>query len=203
MNKFFVKNIVVCIAVTLVSFMLVACGSAGSSITDDQTSVQATDNQANQYYALILFDNDNKPELAVSEDDYLSVYSIDEEGVIHTLISGLYSIAPAYYERKGIVEEWSRWNGGGDEGSYASSYYIVTKTNPYEEGRTSDFGYEYNAVYDEDGNWTGTGIISYNENGSSITEEEYKVIFERYQISEWSDNAEEKEEGRTGTKSFF
>ncbi len=178
--------------------------SAYISLIDEFEESEAESNDQSYKYGLIYFDSDDIQELFVWQDTYssISVYTVNGSSKVICLVDNMCSVAPSYYERKGIIEQWSRWNGGGDEGSYAGNYYVVTAEAPYTDGRKPDFGYEYNAIYGEDGNWTGTGKTEYFSQGELITEKAYKKIFEAYQISEWSDDAEKKEEGRVGRREF-
>lgn len=178
--------------------------SAYISLIDGFEQSEAENNDQGYRYGLIYFDKDDIQELFVWKDAYssISVYTIDNSGKVICLVDNMRSEFPSYYERKGIIEKWSRWNGGGDEGSYAGDYYVITVEAPYTDARKPDFGYEYNASYDEDGKWTGTGKTEYFSKGELITEDEYEKIFEAYQISEWTDDADAKEEGRVGRTEF-
>lgn len=219
-------TVLVIVMVMILSIMLTACGENSekipttisttdievikSAITKSKEDISAylslLDMQEESlltHYALVYIDNNDKQELVIGKDDFINVYSISTDGVIACLVSNLNSVSSSYYERKGVIEEWIRFDGGGDDGSYAGYYYVITEDNPYDEDRKPDFGYEYNAVYDEDGNWTETGITDYYSDGNKVSEVIYKEIFEQHQISEWYDDAEEKEEGKVGRRSFF
>lgn len=137
-------------------------------------------------FSLIYLDNDTIPELVIYDTYYgkYSVYTIKNNSV-KCLIDSLTTVEMTYFEGKNIISTFFRWNGGGDEGGYASRYYQLGQ---YSETLTDDsipsFEFSYSAVYDKNGEWTGDGINSYYQKGKNIDETDYNQIFVDFNISD-------------------
>ena len=134
--------------------------------------------------------------------EYLNVYSMDEYGTVYQLVEDAYTSAPYYYEGTGVLSLFSTWGGGGDEGSYAEDYYIVSETDSYTYGREGDFGYEYNATYDFNGDWTGGGEYTFYVYGSEATKDEFLDVLTSYGISAYEAGDANVEAGCVGYSSF-
>jgi len=157
-----------------------------------QTAVQlywqiiADDDTEKNAFSLIYLDDDDIPELVVL-DEYLDEYSIYtiKDGTIECIVDSMITVEMTYYERKNIISTFSRWNGGGAEGSYSIAYYQMDK---YAETLTDDhmpsLQLTYNATYNEHGEWSGTGITSYYENGKEIDETAYNQIIADFNIAQ-------------------
>ncbi len=135
-------------------------------------------------FSLRYLDEDDIPELVVWDyyDDTYSVYTV-KDAKSFCLIDSMAATELDYYEYSGIVASFARWNGGGDEGGYGWSYYQISadKTLAYDEPILS---YEYNAVNDEEGNWTGEGVTQYYHLGQEIDEAAYQQIADELGIVE-------------------
>ena len=128
-------------------------------------------------FSLIYLDEDDVPELVAWDHYYLtySVYTV-KDGKSFCLIDSMPTVELDYYEYSGIVSAFARWNGGGDEGGYGSYYYQISgdKTLTYHDEPL--LCYEYDAVNDKEGNWTGEGVTQYYHLGQEIDEAEYQQI---------------------------
>lgn len=183
---------------TLLCLFLCACYADNANTTLEQTSPTAYSASVQSYlqiiadkgtdenaFALIYLDDDDIPELVVYDRYYdkYSVYTI-KNGFVECLIDSMITVEMSYFERKNIVSMFFRWNGGGDEGGYANVFYQLAQ---YSETLTANsipsFEFYYNAVYNENGEWTGDGIIEYYEKGKEIDETIYNQIIIDLDIS--------------------
>lgn len=149
-------------------------------------------------FSLIYLNEDDIPELVVSDQYYLtySIYTV-KDGKSFCLIDSMATVELDYYEHSGIVSSFARWNGGGDEGGYGESYYQISGDKTLTDDDVSTLSYSYNAVNDEEGNWTGEGVTRYYHLGQEIDEAAYRQIADELGIVEGSekycgDNAYEK-----------
>ena len=137
------------------------------------------------YFSLNYLNEDDIPELVVWNhyDMEYSVYTV-KDGKPFCLIDSMPTVELDYYEYSGIVAAFARWNGGGDEGGYGWSYYQINgdKTLTYDDEPTLSFSYD--AVNDEEGNWTGEGITQYYYLGREIDEAAYQQIEDELGIIE-------------------
>ncbi len=132
-------------------------------------------------FSLIYLDNDDIPELVVF-DGYYSAYSIYtvKEGALSCMVDFFSTVELTYFERSGIIAGFARWNGGGDEGGYGRYYYTVSADAMITDDTAPALSYDYNAVYDEAGNYTGEGVIRYYSLGAETDE----ALFQE-KLSEW------------------
>ncbi len=149
-------------------------------------------------FSLIYLDEDDMPELVVIDHYYLtySVYTV-KDGKSFCLIDSMAAVELDYYERSGIVSAFARWNGGGDEGGYGETYYQISGDKTLTDDDVSTLSYSYNAVNDEEGNWTGEGVTRYYHLDREIDEASYQQIADELGIVEGrekycGDNAYEK-----------
>ena len=128
-------------------------------------------------FALIYLDEDDMPELVIWDHYYLtySVYTV-KDGKSFCLIDSMATVALEYYEYSGIVSAFARWNGGGDQGSYSSCYYQVSGDKTITDDDEPMMYYIYDAVYDEEGKWTGGGVTQYYYMGQEIDEAAYEKM---------------------------
>ena len=142
-------------------------------------------------FSFIYLDEDNIPELVVLDRtwDKYSIYTV-RDGNIKCLVDSVTTVEMSYYEHKNIVSTFYRSNGGGDEGEYTSTYYQL---NQYPTALTDDtipsFAFSYQAVYDENGDWTGEGINKYYKLGEEIDKAAYDRIFADFDISQMDDTS--------------
>ncbi len=138
-------------------------------------------------FSLIYLDKDDIPELVVwdVDDGKDSVYTV-KDGRSFCLIDSMPTVS--YYEYSGIVAAIARWNGGGDEGGYGWYYYQINGDKTLTNDDEPILSYEYNAVNDEEGNWTGEGVTQYYHIGQEIDEETYLQMADELGIVE--DNRE-------------
>lgn len=141
-------------------------------------------------FSLIYLDRDDVPELVVYDTAYgtYSIYTV-KDGNAFCMVDSMVTVEMSYFEKTGIVAQFARWNGGGDEGGYGCSYYQVSREQTLADGAVPQCHYRYDAVNDADGNWTGEGITKYyqrDEEGSSkeIDEAAYRKIEEALGIVE-------------------
>jgi hypothetical protein len=137
-------------------------------------------------FSLIYLDDDAVPELVILDRYHsrYSIYTIKDSSVI-CLVDYITTVEMTYYERRGVISAFYRWNGGGDEGSYASACYQIDQhSEPLTDASLPDFEFTYSAVYDENGQWTGTGTINYFTKGEEIGETAYYQILTGLNISQ-------------------
>ena len=141
-------------------------------------------------FSLIYLDRDDVPELVVYDTAYgtYSIYTV-KDGNAFCMVDSMVTVEMSYFEKTGIVAQFARWNGGGDEGGYGCSYYQVSREQTLADGAVPQCHYRYDAVNDADGNWTGEGITKYyrmDEEGSSkeIDEASYRKIAGELGITE-------------------
>lgn len=154
----------------------------------------------NALYSLIFLDGDGIPEL-VAYDSYdltYSVYTVKDDALF-CLADALGTVELTYFEQTGILCEFARWNGGGDEGGYGRSYYRVDHDRTLTDDDTPILNYVYNAVYDKENVYTGEGITEYFSMGEETDETSYEKLAENLGITEGdekacSEHALEKEE---------
>lgn len=128
-------------------------------------------------FSLIYLDDDEIPELVICDRGYgtYSVYTV-KNGTAFCMIDSMATVEMSYFERKGVVSCFARWNGGGDEGGYSWSYYQVTEDKALVDGDVPVLHDSYDAVYDEEGNWTGEGITKYYHMDQEIDEASYQKL---------------------------
>lgn len=136
----------------------------------------------NTWYSLIYLDADDIPELVARDNtdyDSYSIYTVND-GQLFCMADSLSTVEFTYYEKSGVIAEFDRWNGGGDEGGYGESYYQVSRTQAltYDDDTPPLLSYSYNAVYDGEGAYTGTGVTDYYHKGNQIDEAEYQALLD-------------------------
>ena len=132
----------------------------------------------NAEFSLIYLDGDAVPELVILDRYYnrYSIYTIKDSSAV-CLVDYITTVEMSYYEHCGAISAFYRWNGGGDEGSYANAYYQIDQhSEPLTDDSIPDFEFTYNAVYDENSQWTGTGTVNYSVKGEEIDEAAYQQI---------------------------
>ena len=152
----------------------------------------------NPYFSLIYLDEDDIPELVAWDHDYInrSVYTVKDD-MVFCLIDSMSTVG--YFEYSGIIAAFESWNGGGDEGGYGWSYYQISGDKTLTNDDEPILSYEYNAVNDEEGNWTGEGVTQYYHLGQEIDEETYRQMADELGIAEecregfWHDSHEKPE----------
>ncbi|MCM1216584.1 MAG: hypothetical protein NC331_10220 [Lachnospiraceae bacterium] len=151
-------------------------------------AVNENNSDHNGYYALIYLDGDDVPEL-VFWDGYFEEYSIYtvRDGALFCMVDSLYTVEMTYFERCGVIASFSRWNGGGDEGGYGSSFEQVSKDRTLTNDDQAFLSYSYNATYNEKGEYTGTGVIDYFYMGQEIDEAAYQEKLKSLGIAEGED----------------
>ena len=153
-------------------------------------------------FSFIYLDEDDIPELVVLDRtwDKYSIYTV-KDGNIKCLVDSMTTVEMSYYEHKNIVSAFYRSNGGGDEGEYTITYYQL---NQYPTALTDDtvpsFTFSYQAVYDENGDWTGDGINKYYKLREEIDKTAYDRFFVDLDISWMDDTSCFSENGLSFTK---
>lgn len=128
-------------------------------------------------FALIYLDSDDIPELVVLDRGYdsYSIYTV-KDNALFCMADSLTTVELTYFERSGILCEFSRWNGGGDEGGYGRSYYQVSVDSAITAASISVLHDTYNAVYDDEGVYIGAGITNYYHMEQEIDEAAYEKM---------------------------
>ena len=132
----------------------------------------------NAEFSMIYLDDDAVPELVILDRYYnrYSIYTVKDSSAV-CLVDHITTVEMSYYEHCGVISAFYRWNGGGDEGSYANAYYQIDQhSEPLTDDSIPDLEFTYNAVYDENGQWTGTGTVNYSVKGEEIDEAAYQQI---------------------------
>lgn len=126
-------------------------------------------------FSLIYLNDDDIPELAVCDRGYdtYSIYTV-KGGEAFCMVDAMATVEMEYFERSGIVSTFARWNGGGDEGGYGWYYYQVSMDKTIVDGDLPILHDTYDAVNDEEGNWTGTGITKYYHMDQETDEDAYQ-----------------------------
>lgn len=201
---------------TLFSLILCACQTDRTDSDVTQQAPQSIHQMLAQVYvpvitendiesprfSFIYLDEDDIPELVILDRtwDKYSIYTV-KDGNIKCLVDFVTTVEMSYYEHKNIVSAFYRSNGGGDEGEYTSTYYQL---NQYPMALTDDtvpsFSFSYQAVYDENGDWTGDGINKYYKLGEEIDKAAYDQIFVDLDISQMDDTSCFSENGLSFTK---
>lgn len=144
----------------------------------------------NALYSLIFLDDDGIPELVAYDSYYLtySIYTVKDDALF-CLADALDTVELTYFERTGILCEFARWNGGGDEGGYGRSYYRIDHDCTLTDDDAPILNYVYNAVYDEENVYTGEGITEYFSMGEETDETSYEKLAESLEISDRDERA--------------
>lgn len=140
----------------------------------------------NAEFSLIYLNDDAIPELVILDryHNRYSIYTI-KDGSAVCLVDSITTVEMTYYEHLDVISAFYRWNGGGDEGNYASQYYQLDQhPETLTVDSIPDFEFTYHASYDETGRWTGTGTTSYFAQGEEIDEAAYHQILAGLKISE-------------------
>lgn len=136
-------------------------------------------------FSLIYLDDDDIPELVVIDrgNDSYSFYTI-KNGAIFCMADSMATVEITYFERSGIIAEFDRWNGGGDEGGYGKYYYHVSGEQTITDEAQPLLNFSYNAVYNAEGVYTGEGVTDYYHMGQEIDEVAYREMLNSLGISE-------------------
>lgn len=149
---------------------------------------------------MIHLNDDDIPELVVYDSYYLtySIFTVQDDALF-CLADALGTVELTYFERTGILCKFARWNSGGNEGGYGRYYYQTANDGTLTDNDAPMLHYVYNAIYDEENEYTGEGLTEY----FYLVEETDEASYEKrlrslgiLQSSEkvCSENALEKEE---------
>lgn len=129
------------------------------------------------WFALIYLDDDDVPELAVCDrgQDSYSVYTV-KDNALFCMADAMMTVELTYFERSGILCEFARWNGGGAEGGYGQYYFQVSADSTLTADSTPVLYDTYNAVYNEEGVYTGEGITNYYHEEQEIEKAAYEEM---------------------------
>lgn len=153
------------------------------NLTYKEIYAQAVSETDSAMFSLIYLDNDDIPELVVSCDESYSIYTVKDNATF-CVADSLTTVSLTYFERTGILCGFDRWNGGGDEGGYGEYYYQTSKDGTLANDAAPILNDTYNAVYDDEGNYTGTGIVNYYYMGQETDEASYKEMQSSLGITE-------------------
>ncbi|MCM1183307.1 MAG: hypothetical protein NC337_08035 [Roseburia sp.] len=147
-----------------------------------------TENTDPVSFSLIYLDNDDIPELVVTDNYYgaTSIYTV-KDGAVSCMVDALFTVELTYFERGSVIAAFARWNGGGDEGGYGQYYYQTDADNTVTDDTMPLLSFDYNAVYDEDGNYTGEGVTRYFRMGEEVDAAAYQEALAGFGITEDSD----------------
>ncbi len=148
-----------------------------------ETVNQNTDNSI--LFSLIYLNTDEVPELVINNCGYsnYSIYTV-KNGEVFCMVDSLSTVELTYFERANVISAFDRWNGGGDEGGYGNYYYqtdIEKTLTDQDRPVLSDI---YNAVYNENGEYTGEGVTAYYYMDQETDEETYLKMQEDLGITQ-------------------
>ena len=136
-------------------------------------------------YAFPYLDDDDVPELAVIDNGYgtYSIYTMKEDALF-CMVDAMSTTEMTYFERSGSIALFASWNGGGDEGGYGLSYYQVSKDKTLTNEEQPVLNVTYNAIYDEEGVYTGEGVTNYYDRGEETDEATFQERLADLRITE-------------------
>lgn len=139
-------------------------------------------------FSLINLDGDEIPELVAGDrgNDRYSIYTI-KDGTVFCLVDSMTTTELTYFESSGIIAAFASWNGGGDEGGYGRQYYQTSVDQTLTDGTIPLLSYSYNAVYDEEGAYTGSGLTEYFYMGNETDGPSYNEVWKTLGIVENGD----------------
>lgn len=142
-------------------------------------------NNTGMFFSLINLNGDEIPELVMGDrgNDRYSIYTI-KDGVAICLVDSMTTVELTYFEGSGIIAAFARWNGGGDEGGYGRQYYQTSVDRTLTDEDIPILSYSYNAIYDQEGVYTGKGDTDYFYMGQETDEASYNEILETLRITE-------------------
>lgn len=146
-----------------------------NSLAAYRKTVEESD--AGTVFSLINLDGDELPELVAGDrgNDRYSIYTI-KDGTVFCLVDSMAAAELTYFEARGIIAVFASWNGGGDEGGYGRQYYQTAADQTLTDGDIPLLSYSYNAVYDDEGIYTGKGVTEYFYRGQEAEESSYNEI---------------------------
>ena len=124
-------------------------------------------------FSLIYLNGDDIPELVVEGQGTYSIYTL-KDNTIFCLADTLCTVELSYFEKTGVIAKFARWNGGGDEGGSSHYYYQVSPDSTLTEDTVPVLSYSYDAIYNEDGTYSGEGATLYYHMGQEIEETAYQ-----------------------------
>ncbi len=138
-------------------------------------------------FSLIYLDGDDTPELVACdrENDSFSIYTV-KDGSAFCMMDSVRTVELTYFERTGILAQFASWNGGGDEGGYGHCYYQVSVDKTLTEEDLPILRYSYNAIYDEEGAYTGEGTTEYYDMEQGTDETAYREKLKSFGVVEGS-----------------
>lgn len=136
-------------------------------------------------YALIYLDSDTIPELVVYDAGYdtYSLYTINDNTAF-CMADSFTTVQLSYFEQTSIICSFARWNGGGDEGGYSYSYYQTGTDKTLTNISEPILSNTYNAVYNDNDEFTGEGITNYYHLGTEIDEASYQTLLHELGIEQ-------------------
>lgn len=139
-------------------------------------------------FSLIDLDGDEIPELVAGDrgNDRYYIYTI-KGGTVFCLVDSMTTAELTYFEGSGIIATFARWNGGGDEGGYGWQYYQTSAEKTLTDEDIPILSYSYNAIYNEEGVYTGEGATNYFYMEQETDETVYNEILETLGITENDD----------------
>jgi len=145
----------------------------------------AEKSETGTFFSLINLEGDEIPELVAGDrgNDRYSIYTI-KDGTVFCLVDSMTTAELTYFEGSGIIAAFASWNGGGDEGGYGRQYYQTSMDQTLTDGDIPFLSYSYNAVYDEEGTYTGNGITEYFYMGNKTDESSYNEVWKALGIAE-------------------
>lgn len=170
-------------AILPIILLFFACGSTGSEPLPISTPADTAANASIW-------------ETAAQPDTY-SIFTIQDDALF-CLADALGMVELTYFERTGILCQFARWNGG-DEGGYGKYYYQTANDRTLTDNDPPLLHYVYNAIYDEENEYTDEGITEYFYLGEETDEASYEKRLGSLGILQnsekvCSENALEKEE---------
>ncbi len=127
-------------------------------------------------FGFICLDDDDIPELVIRpEITAYYIYTV-RDGILSCLVDSVHTKAMCYYGRKGIISVFWTARGGGDSGEYGYLYYQVSEDQTITDYSDPILTWSYEAVYDENNNFTGEGEVTCSYMDRDIDEEAYDEV---------------------------
>lgn len=133
-------------------------------------------------FGFICLDDDDIPELVIQPERIVYFIYTVRDGALSCLVDFFHTKEMCYYGRSGIISAFWTSRGGGDSGGYGYLYYQVSEDQTIKNGIDPILTWSYEAIYDENDNFTGEGEVTCSYMGRDIDEEAYDEVCRKLEI---------------------
>ncbi len=127
-------------------------------------------------FGFICLDDDDIPELVIRPEITAYYIYTARDGILSCLVDSVHTKEMCYYERSGIISTFWTARGGGDSGGYGRLYYQVSEDQTITDDSDPILTRSYEAIYDENNNFTGEGEVTCSYMGQDIDEKAYDEV---------------------------